>query len=306
MDPVSVVVPTYNRADCLGRAIESALDQTHPPEEVIIVDDGSTDDTPEVVAGFDDDRIDYQRRQHRGANAARNAGIDTASGELISFLDSDNELHEEHLEVASRVLSGADRSIGGVFTAYERRKDGELVSYATATDEVVTADSLRRRNVIGGFSATTFRREVFDRVGPLDESFPSAQDYEFYLRVARQYRLQGVNRCLLTKHIRHDSISNDLDRKRAGYQRLLRKHGDDLHPQRVAKQRQHLGVLYASDGQLGAAREQFLSALVAYPLNLYAAYLLAATAFGDRGFDRLADLPKSLHARLNRRGVPSR
>lgn len=306
MDLVSIVIPTYNRDECLGRAIESALAQTYPAIEVVVVDDGSTDQTPAMMRSLDDDRITYVRQPHRGANAARNTGVDLANGELISFLDSDNELHEDHIEIAAGVLRDAEPTVAGVFTAYERRRDGELVSFKRVKDEAVTADTLRRRNAIGGFSATTFRADVFDRVGRLDESFPSAQDYEFYLRVADHYRFRGIDQCLLTKHAHHDSIGSDLDRKREGYRRLIDKHGDRLHPQRIAKQHQNLGMVYATNGELDEARRQFLDALAVYPLNLYTVYLLAATSLGHRTFDRLAGLPKSVYAHLNQRGIPGR
>lgn len=304
MDLVSIVIPTYNRAECLERAVNSALEQTYPAIEVVVVDDGSTDETPEIVRSIDDDRVSFDRQPHRGANAARNTGVALASGEFISFLDSDNELHEEHIEIAAEVLRDADQTVGGVFTAYERYRDGGLDSFKSVRDDVVTADTLRRRNAIGGFSATTFRAEVFDLVGQLDESFPSAQDYEFYLRVAEHYRFRGIDRCLLTKHSRDDSISNDLDRKQEGYQRLIDKHGHRLHPQRIAKQHQILGMMYATNGEIDVARKQFLTAMSVYPRNIYAAYLFAVTSLGHRTFDRLAELPRSLYAHLNRREMP--
>ncbi|MFC6974687.1 glycosyltransferase family 2 protein [Halomicroarcula sp. GCM10025709] len=88
---VSVVVPTYNRADTVGRAVESALAQTVTDIEVVVVDDGSTDDTAAVVTGIDDERVRYlAHERNRGRSAARNTGIEAARGEYVAFLDSDD------------------------------------------------------------------------------------------------------------------------------------------------------------------------------------------------------------------------
>ena len=95
---VSVVVPAYNYARYLPKAIDSALGQTHPPLEVIVVDDGSTDDTPRVLAAYAD-RIRVIRQANQGAGAARNAGIAAARGEYVAFLDSDDLWHPRKLEL---------------------------------------------------------------------------------------------------------------------------------------------------------------------------------------------------------------
>src|SRR5688500_18381722 len=88
---VSVIIPTYNRAGMLRRALQSVCAQTHAHLEVILVDDGSTDDTELVVRDFEDHRFSYIRQSNSGAPAARNAGIGRARGEFVAFLDSDDE-----------------------------------------------------------------------------------------------------------------------------------------------------------------------------------------------------------------------
>src|SRR6266540_1479939 len=90
MPSVSVVIPTYNRASLLREAIDSVLNQTFNDLELIIVDDGSTDNTEEVVHSFTDHRLMYLKQQNEGASSARNAGIQAATGEFIAFLDSDD------------------------------------------------------------------------------------------------------------------------------------------------------------------------------------------------------------------------
>jgi len=97
---ISVIIPSYNRANTIGRAIQSALSQSYQDFEIIVIDDGSTDHTEEVIRSFQDSRIRYIRHnRNRGGSAARNTGIHAARGEYIAFLDSDDEWLPQKLEL---------------------------------------------------------------------------------------------------------------------------------------------------------------------------------------------------------------
>jgi glycosyltransferase involved in cell wall biosynthesis len=108
----SVVIPVYNRADVLGDAIQSVLDQTCQDFEILIVDDGSRDDPRSVVATFGDSRIRFHAQPNGGGGAARNAGIDLARGRFIAFLDSDDHYLPQHLETMHRLLDGTANTVG--------------------------------------------------------------------------------------------------------------------------------------------------------------------------------------------------
>jgi glycosyltransferase involved in cell wall biosynthesis len=108
----SVVIPVYNRADVLGEAIRSVLAQTEQDFEVIVVDDGSTDDPARSLESFDDPRIRFHRQVNRGGGAARNAGIDLAQGRFIAFLDSDDAHLPDHLATMRKLLEGTRRTVG--------------------------------------------------------------------------------------------------------------------------------------------------------------------------------------------------
>ena len=105
---VSVVIPTYNRAHILGRAIDSVLQQTHRDLELIIVDDGSSDGTAALVRGIEDPRVRYVHQQNRGVSAARNRGIAEARAEWLAFLDSDDEWLPQKLERQFSALRGVE------------------------------------------------------------------------------------------------------------------------------------------------------------------------------------------------------
>jgi glycosyltransferase involved in cell wall biosynthesis len=108
----SVIIPVYNRAHVLGRALQSVLAQTCPDFEIVVVDDGSSDDPAAVIAGFNDSRIVYIRQKNRGGGAARNAGIDAACGRFIAPLDSDDEFLPHHLERMKALLDGTTDLVG--------------------------------------------------------------------------------------------------------------------------------------------------------------------------------------------------
>ena len=121
MRKVSVVIPTHNRANLVGRAIQSVLDQTYRDFELIVVDDASTDGTEEVTKALNDNRIRYiHHMMNRGASGARNTGIENANGEYIAFLNDDDEWLPEYLDQMISFLEAKDRSIGLVYCPFYR------------------------------------------------------------------------------------------------------------------------------------------------------------------------------------------
>lgn len=108
---VSVIVPTYNSGHFIAEAIDSILGQTRVPDQIIIVDDGSTDDTEQVVRRYTDPRIEYIRQVNAGVSAARNAGLQAARGELVTFLDADDRWRPNFVERMCQLLTAHDRAV---------------------------------------------------------------------------------------------------------------------------------------------------------------------------------------------------
>ena len=189
---VSVVIPTYNYAHFLIGAVESALAQTYPDREVIVVDDGSTDDTRDRLAPFDG-RIRYIHQENRGLSAARNAGIRAARGPLIAFLDSDDLWHPEKLAVQARYI---ERHPGVALLASDHldmhtseidrvdwpRVDGTraIAAHAVSFDELVVGSRFGACGVVA-------RRWCFDEVGLFDETLRSAEDVDMWIRIASRF-----------------------------------------------------------------------------------------------------------------------
>lgn len=183
---VSVVIPTYNHARFLGEAIRSALHQTHPAVEVIVVDDGSTDDTAAVVAGFPGVR--YIRQKNLGLAAARNAGFAACRGDLVVFLDADDRLLPNAIETGARVLA-ANPALG--FSAgYSRFVTGDGIELPTGQPVRAGGDAyeeLLRRNSIRNPAMVLFRRGIVEAVGSFAPGADACADYDLYLRISREY-----------------------------------------------------------------------------------------------------------------------
>jgi glycosyltransferase involved in cell wall biosynthesis len=218
---VSVIIPTHNRADTLGSAIQSVLEQTYLSCEVIVVDDGSDDSTRTVVDSFSGSvRYFYQTR--RGPSAARNTGIQKAEGEFLSFLDSDDLFLPG--KIASQVMFLTENpQVGMVHSSYIS-VDYDLVPKALHIAD--SAGSTYRRLMLRCSIATPtvmVRREVFDRVGRFDESMDIEEDIDMWIRIARVYRVGVLHEPLSKVRVHLRGIPRDPERIVANKLHLLNK-----------------------------------------------------------------------------------
>ncbi len=187
MVKVSVIIPSYRRADRVRDSIESVLAQTFSDLEVIVVDDGSDDGTDKVVEAVEDTRVRYvSHPTNRGGNAARNTGIRHARGDLIAFLDSDDVWEPDKLESQVEHLIRVGPEFG-FCTTWILRVDpfGQEISRIEPSPEGRSPFQLWEGNDLGGFSTVLVRKEALQRMGDLDESLASCQDWDCYLRLCR-------------------------------------------------------------------------------------------------------------------------
>jgi glycosyltransferase involved in cell wall biosynthesis len=187
---VSVVIPCYNQAHFLSEAIESVLCQGYTNVEVVVVDDGSTDNASEVASRYERAGVRLIRQENRGVSAARNRGLDETQGEYVVFLDSDDRLLPGALEVGVKDLE-AHPACALVFGRHMLiETDGSSLGspfppYTGGTDyyEALLRDSYP------GMNDVMFRRAVLEAVGGFDASLPAAEDYDLYLRVASKFAI---------------------------------------------------------------------------------------------------------------------
>lgn len=217
---VSVVVPAYNAAQTIASTVRSVLQQTEPIHELLVVDDGSTDATAEVVAAIADDRVRLLRQSNAGPAAARNRGLAFATGHCVAFLDADDLWLPGHLASVRDALDshGAGMAFADAWvldhdTGRIRRTSAmahQLRSPVPRDRDRLVRALLRRNFVV---SSTIVRREVLDRVGGFRTDLKGTEDYELWLRIATAgYSFAHVPERLWIHREISGSISDDLPR----------------------------------------------------------------------------------------------
>lgn len=206
----TVVITCYNHGHFLPDAIESALAQTYRPVETIVVDDGSTDDTAAVCRRYP--AVRYIPQKNAGLSAARNTGLRAARGDLVAFLDADDLLAPEAIAIGAKALADhPDWAFvygGHIGVDAERRRIWELVPTPGAKDY----ESLLRRNGIGMHATVLYQRTVLEDVGGFDPSLRASEDYDIYLRIAREYPI-GSHDGIVAEYRRHEAnMSEDAER----------------------------------------------------------------------------------------------
>lgn len=207
MQLVSAIIPNYNNAQFLRAAVESVFAQSYPNIELIVVDDGSTDESLKVLDQFGD-RISVIRQPNRGVSAARNAGIENSLGDYVAFLDADDVWRPDKL--SSQIPLFADNEIGLVHCGVADIDDrGSIIdTHLEGRNGWVAKDLLRYQGpvILGGGSAVVVSRKAIETVGIFDEDLRVGEDWEFYYRVARHFKA-GFVREVLVEYRRHSSNS---------------------------------------------------------------------------------------------------
>ncbi len=225
---VSVVIPAYNAAAYIRRALDSVFAQDYPNFEVIVVNDGSPD-TPEFEAAIQTyrDRIVYLKQQNRGPSSARNAGILQARGEFVAFLDSDDLWLGGYLTRQMKELQ-AERPLDFIYSDAnyigEDMPPGQTFMKISPSSDAVTFDNLLALNCIVILSCTVARREVILKAGLFDESFRHCEDFDLWLRIAfTGARMACLREVLATHHVRAGSLSATPQAMRKGRKRAYEK-----------------------------------------------------------------------------------
>lgn len=249
---ITIVITTYNQAAYLSEAIESALGQSHDNVEVIVVDDGSQDASEEVARKYD--KVRYIKQHNQGVAKARNTGLDASSGEYIVFLDGDDRLRPDAVEVNLKKfeLHPECMMVAGAATVIDRLGKPVAVDYDPPVEQDHYAKMLHY-NYLRMPAMVMYRKSIFTLVGPFREDLAPADDWEMYLRIMRlypvychghpvaEYRLHGSNTSrksalMLAKVHRvlrsqRKYVKDNRDLKaayRTGHKILRRFHGEEL------------------------------------------------------------------------------
>jgi glycosyltransferase involved in cell wall biosynthesis len=265
MPRVSVIIPTYNRADFLPQTIQSVLDQTFHDFEILIIDDGSTDDTEHVVRRIDDSRVIYVRQGHSGLpSVARNTGLHHARGDYIAFLDSDDLWLSEKLALQVQYMDshpevGLSYTDTYRFTADPEQYDPRPVLRSETAHSGHVFALLYGQQVIPNLTVV-IRSSVVEQVGMFDEDarLKANEDYEYWLRIAHQYPVGYLDKPLALYRQHPEGISKAAVATNQAKLWLVEKL-DRIYPDFVARhpdqRRRWLSKVHYSLGR-GLLREQ--------------------------------------------------
>ncbi len=198
---ISVIIPSYNRYTLLKRAVFSVYSQTYPPQEVIIIDDGSNDETSNIQKDFPSVKYFYQN--NNGVSSARNLGIEKASFDWIAFLDSDDEWFEDKLQKQVNYHQ-ENENISVSYTDEEWIRDGEKVKIPKKFKKIgkdAFKENLSYCNIAP--SSVLIHKNIFQMYGLFDENLEVCEDYDLWLRVSLSEKIGLVNEKLIRKYAGH-------------------------------------------------------------------------------------------------------
>jgi len=273
---VSVILPTFNRAKLVSRAINSVLNQSYINLECIVIDDGSIDNTKQIVNSINDGRIIYlQHQENRHASAARNTGIKHAKGEFIAFLDDDDEWLPEKLEKQITFIGQLPRKIGMIYCWMDYYKDEKLINEHHPTIKGSVFPMVLDEQRLGGCPTLLIRKEVLANIGEFDESIRRGNDGDLIRRICNKYEVDFVPEVLVKVNVGHDysSIGNaskeSIENAIYGQKVKLIKFGSELEslPKQKSRIYSFIGYHYSELGQKIDSNNYFLKAFKSYPLN---------------------------------------
>lgn len=230
MEPlISVVIPAYNREKTILRALNSVLRQTYSNIEVIVVDDGSTDSTVQLVSNCTDERVRLIcLPSNQGANRARNTGISEAKGEYIAFQDSDDEWLADKLEKQmAYIFKTSVKAVYCPYILYDEDKVSIVPGNYMNQDicEKNIAETLKKGNVVGT-PTLIIQRELFSQIGMFDVDMKRLQDYEFVIRLVKKEPLGYIKEPLVKAYRTEISITSSDYLILGAYAKILEKHSD--------------------------------------------------------------------------------
>lgn len=239
---ISVVIPTYNREKTIRRCLDSIICQTCPAFEIIVVDDGSTDRTLEIIERDYSNEVTLVRQEHQGAQAARNAGIRMAKGEYIAFLDSDDEWLPYKLEIQVKELQKNPNAVicGDGYREIEWSEEVPKLYRLSGKINNLSDDEGRKPYKMPGksgdvyksmlkesfcmFQALLVSKENLYKIGLLDEKVPSYQEWDTAIRLAKEFRFIYIHKPLFVYHLHDgDTISKNIKRDIDGWEYICEK-----------------------------------------------------------------------------------
>ena len=293
---ISVIIPTFNRANFLPRAIKSVLNQTFQDLELIVVDDGSTDNTEEVVRRFQkmNRRIRYIKQEHSGGAARpKNTGLKESVGEYIATLDSDDEWLPTKLEKQLDLFEkSANPNLGFVGCYYIAVNEfGSKEELYKIPQYIDTFRSILTHDYMGSGSCIIYKRKVFDNAGYFDENLKTAQDWEMRIRLVQKYDFDFVREPLVKYFIHMKNITKTLDdlNRIQDHKYILRRHKAlyKKYPKAYSTRIRNIGSMHLLAGNSKKACRYFIEAIKVAPLWPRSYVNLTISLFGNKFYKKI-------------------
>lgn len=290
---ISVIIPTYNRAHLIEKTLKSTLNQSYQSFEIIIIDDGSTDNTREVLGRINDERIRcFYHEENKGTAAARNTGIKNARGEYIAFLDDDVEWLPEKLEKQIEIFKTDLPELGVVYS------DSQLVinnkmkywkSPEVTRGILINPGTSDYQAMNIGTPTMLVKKECFEKVGLFDERFFRFIDLELLLRLSKHYHFYHIKEPLI-RFYSNDGLSSDINALIKARKLLLERYFEKAKKNKkfLAKQYFSIGANLCLIGKVKEGRKHLIKSVKLNPLNIKFFVTIVISLFGSFIFNKVA------------------
>jgi len=224
---VSIIMPAFNAAETIAVSIESVLGQTFDNWELLVINDGSTDHTLDVIRQFDDDRIRVLSKKNEGVAAARNTGLRQANGEFVAFLDSDDLWLAPKLEKQIALFDRYGGELGLVYTKYRGFTADSVQSFSIDVDTSIGYDNDYHRLLIMDYVPTLtvmIRASLISDIGYFREDLRAAEDWDYWIRIAESFDLKRVNEVMALYRISPNSLSSNQEKQLSEEWKVISSH----------------------------------------------------------------------------------
>lgn len=301
---VSVIIPVYNQAQFIDKAIKSVLKQSYQDFEIIVINDGSTDNTEAIVKGFIDFRIRYIcHKNNSGVSEARNTGIRLSRGKYIALLDADDEFLPEKLDMQVKLLRNEPFDVGMVCAwSFNMDKNGDCISKRNLPrKEGYIFEDLLSTNPIS-VPTVLIRKECFKKIGLFDSSLDGQEDWDMWIRVAKYYKFSLIKIPLAKRRIHPNRISYNLEKKVITAKRIIKKHINELKIRRNihSKHYFYIGFRFCRMGKTKEGRRYLQKAISLNPFCIRYYICIFGSLFGPKCFIFFVDIIKYLKYRTSK------
>jgi len=299
---ISVIIPTYNRAHLIGRAIKSVLNQTYQDFEVIVVDDGSTDNTQEIIKKFQEQDKGVRNIRHEknnGSAAARNSGIKAAKGEYIAFQDSDDEWLPEKLYKHMMIFKKVEKKIGVVYSGFWKIRNGKKL-YIPSPHVFQKEGNIHKELLKGNFigmPASVVRKECFTKIGNFDIKIPHLEDWELWIRISKYYEFKYIPEPLMISYYIQGSVNEKsiLEGIRV-LDFIIKKHYEDFNKNKklLSKHMYYIGSFLCLNYNFPEGKKYLIEAVKNHPTNIKFLLKVFISFFGQSVFRKIVRIYKKL------------